>query len=411
MKETLFSNLPLSNKLQSLTLCKNSQDIAFSYTFFEKDLLDKDEFSYLKHLYVPNNDTGFRRVPYLSDNAARFYDESFLINVSVCKAHDIIINSELPSLKPNPEKVSIYLIKVAAEISEDKTFKNFNEDNGLGFDQSLWQRTLTVLGLPLNREIIVSKPVLTYLKSKLSSSLQIEILKEISFSKKVIDLASVNKSKSPFDNLRIERLCEIKNNSEFAFNQFANIPKNESQATNTLEQNSFYFYYLQSFLLHQQLRLHLIERLNSYESISQFEIDQPPHDSQLFSDSGLNFIIFNKNLDNDEVDLNIELTRFFWHLYEGGFIFLPEASLARSNLEFEKIDNFNDSFFLKDRQGDFFDNDEKIPLDAKIYILLLILISSKNTELNFRIVSDLIDSENYVDAINTILSPKSLQLM
>lgn len=398
----------LAVKLQGMALCKNTQDIVHSAVFFEKDVLGHEEFAYLQHLFIPTSasGSGFRRVPYLANSVAPYYDESFLLQATYTKAFDVLSHAEIPSLKPTGEKVKISVIELKKTLLPSEQEMNLSDDSGEDYTQSKWQKILTILGLAINEPVVVSAPVLLYIQEQLSGEFEIHHHKEMSMYKKEIDLVSDYKFKSPFDLLVLKNLDGIKTNVEYAYNQFPNMPKNQAQSASALEQKSFCFYYLQSFLLHQQLRLSLVKKLMSYEFIDSFDIDcSTLYDGQLFTNTGLNFYVFSKDLNGEKAVLDSRLSGLFWHLYEDGFLILGETRIKGmdSKLSFTpslKPDAFTE--FTK-KQVDLFAVSEEISDQAKIYILLLLILSANEPKPIFDEISELINNQDYTAAVKSII--------
>lgn len=407
LEDLLNVEKPLSEKLKILSLSKKTQDIAHSRIFFEKDVLTDTGFEYMQYMYVPsaNDGSGFRRLPSLANDVKEYLEESFLMQTCYSKAFDVLKNAEIPTLKPTGNKIKISVIRLERKLADNELETQLSEDNGEDYDQSLWQKALTILGLAVNSNVVVSTPVLLYIQENFTSDFTIHIEKEFSLYQKSIEYISNVSIENPFDFLNINNINDVMGNVDFAYNQFPNMPKSEEQTKYIFEHSDFRFYYLQSFLLHQQLRLELAKSLLSYEWIDRFLIDnQSPYDGQLFNETGLNFNLFSKDLFEDPEVLNSHLASLFWHLYEDGFLFLSDSRLKgqgkRLSFALEK-----DTAAFKEKsnkQVDMFQSDD-ISTFGKINILLLLMLSAKEPTQIFNEVSELIARQDYTGAINSIM--------
>lgn len=407
LESFLIKPSSLAVKLQGMALCKNTQDIGIGQVFFERDILQYKEFEHLKHLFIPTSasGSGFRRVPYLANSVAPHYEESFLLQATYPKAFDVLLKAEIPSLKPTDDKIKISVIELRKTLLPTEVEVNLSDDSGDDYTQAKWQKILTVLGLAVNEPVVVSAPVLLYIQEQLSGEFEIHHHKEKSMYMKEINQVSDFKIKSPFDLLILKNLDKIKANVEYAYNQFNNMPKNPAQSESALEQGGFSFYYLQSYLLHQQLRLSLVKKLMSFEFIDSFDIDcSTPYDGQLFSNNGLNFSIFSKDLNGEQANLDKSLGGLFWHLYEDGFLILGEARIKGMDSKLSFTPSFNPTAFTeqKKRQPDMFAVGDEISDQAKIYILLLLILSAKEPKLIFDEISELIINQDYTAAVKSI---------
>lgn len=408
LESFLLEPSSLAVKLQGLALCKNTQDIIHSAAFFEKEVLGHEEFAYLQHLFIPTSasGSGFRRVPYLANSVAPYYDESFLLQVTYTKAFDVLTNAEIPSLKPTGEKVKINVIELKRTLSPTEVEVNLSDDSGDDYTQSKWQKILTVLGLAINEPVVVSAPVLLYIQEQLSDEFEIHHHKEMSMYKKEIDQVTDFKFESPFDLLVLNNLEVIKANVEYAYNQFPNMPKTQVQSASVLEQNGFCFYYLQSFLLHQQLRLSLVKKLMSYEFIDSLDIDYSTlYDGQLFTNTGLNFYVFSKDLNGEKAYLDKQLAGLFWHLYEDGFLILGETRIKGMDSKLSFTPTFKPTAFTesKRKQADMFAVSDEISDQAKIYVLLLLILSANEPKSIFDEISGFILNQDYTAAVKSII--------
>lgn len=408
LESFLLEPSSLAVKLQGLALCKKIQDIGIAKAFFEKEILGADEFEYLQHLFIPTSSSGsgFRRVPYLANSVAPYYDESFLLQTTYSKAFDVLSNAEIPSLKPTGDKVKISVIELKKTLLPSEIEANLSEDNGDEYLQKKWQKILTVLGLAINEPVVVAAPVLLYIQENLSSEFEIHHHKEMTMYKKEIELISDYKFKSPFDLLVLKNLDLMKANVEYAYNQFPNMPKSQAQSASALEQKGFSFYYLQSFLLHQQLRLSLVQKLMSYESIDSFDIDcSTLYDGQLFTNTGLNFYIFAKDLNGDKSVLDKQLAGLFWHLYEDGFLILGESRIKGMDSILSFTSTLMPNVFegQPKKQADMFAESEDISDQAKIYILLLLILSANEPKKIFDEISEPINNQDYTAAVQSII--------
>lgn len=407
LEDVLLDQKPLAEKLQLLSLCKKTQDISLSRIFFEKDVLTEAGFEYLQYMFLPtaNEGSGFRRLPCLANDVEEYFEESFLMQICYSKAFDVLANAEIPTLKPTGNKIKINVIRLEKKLAENEVETQLSDDVGKDYEQSAWQKVLTILGLSVNKNIVVSSPVLLYIQENFANDFTIHLDKEFSLYKKEVEYNTDVSIQTAFDFLKISNLDDVKNAVEFAYNQFPNMPKTEQQAQVLYGDSDFRFYYLQSFLLHQQLRLALAKSLLSYKWIDRFLIDnQSPYDGQLFNDIGLNFNLYSKDLFGDQNVLNNRLTSLFWHLYEDGFLFLSDSRLKGQGKRLAFVPELNSTAFQEktNKQVDMFQSDE-ISTFGKIHILLLLMLSAKEPKPIFNEVSELIANQDYAGAIDSIM--------
>lgn len=407
IEDLLHAEKPLADKLKILSLSKKTQDISHSRIFFEKDVLTNTGFEYMQYLYIPsaNEGSGFRRVPSLANDIEEYLEESFLMQTCYSKAFDVLSSAEIPTLKPTGKKIKISVIRIEKNLDKTEVETQLSEDNGEGYDQSLWQKALTVLGLAVNKNIVVSTPVLLYIQENFSSEFTIHIEKEINLFRKEIEYISEVDIGNPFDYLNFTNINNVMCAVDFAYNQFPNMPKSEEQTQSIFKHQDFCFYYLQSYLLHQQLRLELAKSLLSYKWIDRFLIDnQSPYDGQLFNETGLNFNLFTKDLYEDQSLLNSRLTSLFWHLYEDGFLFLSDSRLKGQGKRLSFVSALDATAFKEktNKQVDMFQSEE-VSTFGKINILLLLMLSVKEPTQIFEQVSELIANQDYIGAVNSIM--------
>lgn len=397
----------LAERLKTLSLCKKTQDISKSRIFFEKDILPTTGFEYMQYMFIPtaNQGSGFRRLPHMANDVKDYFEESFLMQICYTRAFDILNSAEIPTLKPTGEKIKINVIRLERKLLDGEIERQLSDDTGEDYEQSLWQKALTILGLAVNTNIVVSNNVLLYIQENFTNDFTIHVDKEFSFYRQEIEYITDVSITNPFDYLKLNNISGVIEAVDFAYNQFHNMPKSEQQTQILFEHSDFSFYYIQSFLLHQQLRLALAKSLLSYEFIDRFLIEnQSPYDGQLFNESGLNFNLYSKDLFGDQNLLNSYLTSLFWHLYEDGFLFLSDSRLKGQGKKLLFSAEFN-GLAVKNRQNQQVDmfKEHEISTFGKINILLLLMLSVTEPAHIFNQVSDLISNQDYASAIKSIM--------